>query len=489
MIIGAGIAGIAAAIRLARNYRVIVLEKNSFLGGKLSEICLQDFRFDAGPSLFTLPELVEELFEICGESAKDFFTYQKLPIICKYFYPDGTILFAYANIENFVDEIAQKLGESPEDVKRFLQKAERIYKITKPVFLEKSLHQFSTYLSLTTLRSLLLGYEIDAFRTMHQANKSMFRNPKTVQFFDRYATYNGSNPYQAPATLNVISHLEHCYGAFFPHQGMYSLAIALTKLAKKRGVEFLTQTEAQKIIVRNSRAIAVQTNSQTIECDYVISNADIMFTYRKLLSEHKAPEHILKQPRSSSALIFYWGINRQFSELELHNIFFSQDYQKEFEAIFQQKTIADDVTVYVFISSKIVFSDAPKDCENWFVMINVPPNSGQNWDELIVRARQSIVRKINAILNTDIEKLIVVESVLDPRKIEERTSSYGGALYGNSSNTMFSAFLRHPNFSKKISNLYFCGGSVHPGGGIPLCMLSAKIATSILMSKDGFKYL
>jgi phytoene dehydrogenase-like protein len=203
---------------------------------------------------------------------------------------------------------------------------------------------------------------------------------------------------------------------------------------------------------------------------------DIWFTYHKLLSSHPNlfPKKILSQERSSSALIFYWGIKKQFPELDLHNIFFSADYKAEFDRIWQKQTIYDDPTVYVNISSRLKTDDAPDGCENWFVMINVPANKGQDWDKLIEEARINIQQKLSRILKTDIAELIVSESILDPRSIESRTSSYQGSIYGTSSNSRFAAFLRHANRSSKIKNLYFCGGSVHPGGGIPLCLLSAK---------------
>ena len=209
---------------------------------------------------------------------------------------------------------------------------------------------------------------------------------------------------------------------------------------------------------------------------------DVWFTYHKLLSQYTQyqPKKVLEQERSSSALIFYWGIKKQFPELDLHNIFFSSDYRVEFEHIWQKKTIYDDPTVYVNISSKLKSDDAPPGCENWFVMINVPSNKGQDWDQLIADARANILKKLSRILKVDIAELIISEAILEPRSIESRTSSYQGSIYGTSSNSRYAAFLRHANRSSKIKNLYFCGGSVHPGGGIPLCLLSAKIVSEMV---------
>jgi phytoene dehydrogenase-like protein len=214
---------------------------------------------------------------------------------------------------------------------------------------------------------------------------------------------------------------------------------------------------------------------------------DIYPTYKKLLATAKQPKKILTQEKSSSALIFYWGIGKQFPELDLHNIFFSNNYQEEFKHIFEHKTIYSDPTIYINITSKCKPDDAPLGCENWFVMINTPNNQGQNWDELINEARKNIITKLNRLLKTDIEKHIVSENILDPRSIENKTSSHLGALYGNASNNRFAAFLRHKNFSSDIKGLYFCGGSVHPGGGIPLCLNSAKIVSK-LINQDYKKY-
>jgi phytoene desaturase len=479
LIIGAGIAGIATAIRLAvKGYQVEVFEANNYPGGKIAEFEEGGFRFDAGPSLFTMPQYVDELFELAGKDPRQFFSYQKLGIICKYFYEDGNRLTAYSNGEKFVNEVSKMVGE-PDAVERYFKNSSRIYQITNHVFLEQSLHRLKTYLSWDTIRSVLRLRQIDAFRTMHAANDVFFKDKRLVQYTDRYATYNGSDPYQATATLNVIPHIEQHFGAYFPDKGMYSIVTNLVKLAESIGVKLHYHSPVEEIILKDKKAVGIKVNTEVINADIVVSNMDVWFTYHKLLKDHPQlfPKKILSQERSSSALIFYWGIKKQFPELDLNNIFFSADYKVEFDHIWQKQDIYDDPTVYVNISSKLQPDDAPAGCENWFVMINVPSNKGQDWDGLIQSAKRNILQKLSRILKTDIAELIISESILDPRSIESRTSSYQGSIYGTSSNNRFAAFLRHANRSSKIKNLYFCGGSVHPGGGIPLCLLSANIVS------------
>ena len=483
LIIGAGIAGIATAIRLAvKGYRVEVFEANSYPGGKMSEFEHSGFRFDAGPSLFTMPQYVDELFALAGKNPADFFRYQQLDVVCQYFYEDGTQLTAYADADKFAAEAYQKTGEPEESVKRYLKNSSTIYDITNQVFLEKSLHKFSTYLNFKTVRSIFRFPQIDAFRSMHRANEGFFKDSRMVQFYDRYATYNGSNPYAAPATLNVIPHLEQHYGAYFPEGGMYSIVTAMVKLAESLDVQFHYNSPVEEIILDGREAKAIRVKAEVIPADIIVSNMDVWFTYHRLLKQYPKlfPKKILSQERSSSALIFYWGINKQFPKLDLHNIFFSADYKAEFDHIWQYNDIYHDPTIYLNISSKYKPDDAPEGCENWFTMINVPANTGQDWDSLVATARLNIQKKLSRLLGEDIASLIVCESILDPRSIESRTSSYQGSLYGTSSNSQFAAFLRHANQSSKIKNLYFCGGSVHPGGGIPLCLLSAKIVSDDL---------
>ncbi len=487
LIIGAGIAGIATAIRLAvQGHQVEVFEANGYPGGKLSEFEKDGFRFDAGPSLFTMPQYVDELFTLAGKNPTDFFGYQKLDKVCQYFYEDGTKLNAFADAGKFAKEVNIVTGEPISSVKKYLANSANIYNITNHVFLERSLHRIKTFLRRDTIRSIFGFPQIDAFRTMHKANEGFFKDDRMVQFYDRYATYNGSNPYAAPATLNVIPHLEQHYGAYFPKGGMYSITCSLVELAESLGAKFHYNSPVDEVVLDGGKATGIKVKGDIIKGDTIVSNMDVWFTYYRLLKAYPKlfPKKILSQERSSSALIFYWGINKQFPGLDLHNIFFSTDYKAEFDHIWQDKDIFHDPTIYLNISSKYKTDDAPDGCENWFTMINVPANTGQDWDALIAKARENILKKLTRILGDDIGSLIISESILDPLGIESKTSSYQGSLYGTSSNSQFAAFLRHANKSSKIKNLYFCGGSVHPGGGIPLCLLSAKIVSGWIIDNN-----
>lgn len=484
VVIGAGIGGLASAVRLAvKGYQVDVFEANDYPGGKLTEFKSNGFRFDAGPSLFTLPEMVDELFELAGENPRDHFNYRRLEDICAYFYEDGTRLIASADVSKFAWDAEQVLDVPADKILKHLRKSAYIYKTTAGLFLQQSLHRVKTYLSFNTLWSFLQIPLLNIFTTMNRANEKALKHPKLVQLFNRYATYNGSNPYQAPGILNIIPHLEFNKGAFFPLGGMHSITLSIKSLAERQGVRFHFSKKVEKIVVKQGKATGIEVHNDFHPADIVVCNMDVVPAYRNLMSDQKQPEKILQQERSSSALIFYWGIRQTFEALKVHNIFFSDDYREEFRHIFEKGEVLDDPTVYIHISSKAEPADAPDGAENWFVMINVPANTGQDWDTLIQQAKKNIIAKINRILGIDLESLIATEDLLDPRTIESRTQSYMGALYGTASNDRMAAFFRHPNFTRKIKSLYFCGGSVHPGGGIPLALSSAKIIDSLIKNK------
>ena len=484
IVIGSGIAGLAVSIRLAlKGYNVQVFEQNSYPGGKLSSFSIKDYRFDAGPSLFTMPHLVTELFKLAGEDVKNYFEFSKKEIACNYFWQDGTSFTAYGERKKFLKEVEKIFDEPQYNVDQYLKKAKKKYDLTSSLFLEQSLHRLKTFISLDTLKALFQLKTFELQKSLHQANTQSFSSPHLIQLFDRYATYNGSDPYQTSGIMTLIQHLESAYGTFVPKKGMVSITESLFGLAKRLGVKFSFETGVKEIKVNLGVVSGIKTNSGSFSSDYVISNMDVFHTYKKLLPNEIPPINRLKQERSSSAVIFYWGIKQSFPDLDLHNIFFSKNYKKEFQAIFKDKTVSEDPTIYINISSKEVVGDAPKGCENWFIMINTPADHGQDWTQIVNRLRSHIITNISKRLNVDLKNLIVCEEVLTPPDIESKTHSYMGALYGASSNDTMAAFLRHPNFSNRIKNLYFCGGSVHPGGGIPLCLLSAKIVDELIPGK------
>jgi len=481
IIIGAGVGGLATAIRLAvQGFDVTVFEKNGYPGGKLAHFTIGDYSFDAGPSLFTQPENITELFNLASEPIAEYFTFEKVPVTCKYFFENGTVVNAYADAAEFAFEMHVKTGEDQQKVLSYLRQSEEAYNNIGKVFLEYSLHRRSSLMKAPLSNAIKATKKKYLFSSLNELNAAHFTRPETVQLFNRFATYNGSNHYKAPGMLSLIPHLELNQGTYYPKGGMKSICEALYRLAIKKGVKFYFDHPVQRIINAEGRVKGVVVNEENFFADIVVSNMDVYYTYKHLLKDDLKANQLLKQERSSSALIFYWGIIKAFPELELHNIFFSKDYETEFDQIFTAKTISADPTVYINITSKMGPGHAPANMENWFVMVNAPSSEKQHWDDLKAQCRKAVIDKLNRILKTDLEPLIEVEETSDPLRIEQETGSYKGALYGTSSNSRFAAFLRHPNFNKAIKGLYFAGGTVHPGGGIPLCLKSAALVSQLV---------
>lgn len=478
IVIGAGIGGLAVAIRLAsKGYKVNVFERNAGPGGKLGYFEQDGFAFDAGPSLFTQPQNIEELFREAGEPIEEYFSYKQIPVSCYYFWEDGKRIKAHTDKRAFAAELQDKLNEHPVSIIDYLNRAEEVYEKIGKIFIENSLHDSKTWLNKQIIPAIKATRKEYIFRSMHEYHVKQFRSEKTIQLFDRFATYNGSNPYEAPAMLSMIPHLEQNEGTFYPEGGMISITNALYKLALKKGVEFEFNSNVEKILQNKGTVSGVHVNGRFVGTDIVVSNMDVYYTYRDLLQDESSANAVLKRERSSSALIFYWGIQKEFPELHLHNIFFTRNYEKEFNHLFKEGTMYDDPTIYINITSKMEYAHSPAGGENWFVMVNAPAHNGQDWEMIQHEVRVNVLAKLKRILGVDIAPLIATERILHPKGIEQTTMSYMGSLYGTSSNSKWAAFLRHRNDSTKLRGLYFTGGSVHPGGGIPLCLKSAKIVS------------
>ena len=340
IIIGSGIGGIATALRLrSMNYDVTVFENNNYPGGKLASFDLGPYRFDAGPSLLTMPHFIDELFDLFNENPRDYFNYKKKDISCRYFWDDGTKLNAYSEKSKFINEINKVLGVKESTISTYLLNAKRKYDLTKSMFLEQSLHKLKTYLSKDLLIGLCNVFSFQINKTLNQVNELELKEPHLVQLFNRFATYNGSSPYKTPGMMTLVQHLEQEYGTYVSDKGMNNITKSLYDLALSQGIDFKFNSFVSQILVSGKRAIGVSVGEESYSSDIVVSNMDIVPTYRNLLKNYYQPEKTLSQERSSSALIFYWGIKKEFPQLDVHNIFFADDYQKEFQSIFEKKSI------------------------------------------------------------------------------------------------------------------------------------------------------
>ena len=490
-IVGAGMGGLATAIRLAaRGHQVQLFEKNAQVGGKLNLLERDGFRWDTGPSLLTMPQVYRDLWKAAGRRLEDYVRLRPVDPICRYFWPDGTRLDASDSVAAMTAAL-EKLN--PTDVAayfRFMAYSRKLYDLTADAFLFHGFNSWRDFLQLNPRQAL----QIDPFRTVHGAVKSFFHDPHLVQLFDHYATYNGSSPYLAPATLNIIPYVELGMGGWYVEGGLYALAKAYRRLAEDLHVEIHTgpDYEVSEILVKGRKTTGVKLhNGEIVPADLVVANTDVTYTSEKLLPKRRSPLNWLgsKLPFSASlepscsGFILFLGLNKQFSQLKHHNILFSRDYKQEFDQIFQQRQPPTDPTIYICWTGHSNPDHAPTGGSNLFVLVNAPYLSEAfDWQApgVVEQYRKVILDRMEAFGLTDLRESIVVEEVMTPVDLATRYNAHRGAIYGTSSNNRFSAFLRPPNRSRRFKGLYFVGGSTHPGGGVPLVTLSAKIVTELI---------
>lgn len=487
IVIGAGIGGLSAAIRLAaRGYRVTVVEKLDRPGGKMGELRAGGFRWDTGPSVITMRHVYERLFADAGRDLNDYLDLVPLQPITRYFWRDGATIDAVADEEAMCENIRRAFG--PRDVdgyRRFMRYARRLYDVVSGPFLYRQKPTLRDLASLPVADVL----KIDALRTMHQAISAHFSDPHLVQLFDRFATYNGSSPYRAPATLNVIAYVEMAQGAWYPRGGIFQLARAWERLAAELGVEIRYNSPAQEICIASGRACGVQLMSgEVIHADAVVCNVDYTWARETLIPDgaHSRERRRGVLEPSCSGFVLLLGMRGAYDPLAHHNIFFTQDYRREFDDIFVRRIAPRDPTLYVCITSKTDPDHAPPRCENWFVLINAPYLSeAYDWQTETERYAQHIkgllVANLGRIVLLDrAPELVQVERRLTPLDLQATYGGHRGAIYGFSSNTRTAAFMRPGNRDSEVRGLYFASGSAHPGGGVPLVTLSGMAAAKCI---------
>ncbi len=453
-IICAGFGGLSAAIHLAaRGVQVVVHERQSVAGGKASEIEADGFRFDTGPSLLTMPFVLEELYEVADARPEERVTLMPVDPICRYLFPDGTVLDAAADEEEFRSQVSALAPGEDEAVRRFLDYSQRIYELTSDIFLFNSLGDLKKLLRWRNVPTMLRLPQIDAFRTVHQGVASFFQDARLRQLFARYATYNGSNPYVAPATLNIIPYVEFRLGGYYVQGGIYALVRSLRAVAERLGVRFEFGSDVETIKTQQGQVRGLIADETFFAADAVISNADAVHTMTQLTQiSRRRKRRFEKLEPSCSGLVFLWGVRGQHGKLAQHNILFSENYREEFSDIFTRLQPPVDPTVYVSITSRADPAHAPQGCENWFVLVNMPYLTEANRGEVVDMMRERILLRLRK-AGIEVASDILHESVVTPEDLEKRYNANRGSIYGISSNARSAAFLRPQNSVRAIPGL------------------------------------
>lgn len=483
IIVGAGLGGLATACLLASNgHSVTVIEKNSKPGGKINEIKAPGFRFDTGPSLLTMPFILESLFEKCGTSLDEHLTIEALNPICRYFFRNDIRFDCHKYPEVNIAQIQEFAPDDVQAYREFMEYSQKLYHKTKDAFL------FNPLYGLSDLRSLNLTdfFRIDAFKTVAERVDHQFKSPELQKFFNRFTTYNGSSPYQAPATLNIIPHVELSMGGYYIKGGMYQLIETLLSLAEHLGVTLSTNTDVQKITVEDRRVTGIKDGADRFHpADIVVSNADAYETYLNMLNSSSISSVKKKQlthmEPSCSAFVLLLGIDKTYPRLSHHNIFFSKNYKQEFSQIFEHHCMPEDPTIYVANTSHSDPDHAPDGGSNLFVLVNAPYLAeNSRWKEQSPGYQNFLISELENRGLSGLKDHIRYSKTITPADFSQKYRSNRGSIYGTSSNSRWSAFLRPRNKSRSVEGLYLVGGSTHPGGGLPLVVLSAFHATELI---------
>ncbi len=533
IVVGAGIGGLSAAIRLAaQGYQVTILERQAQVGGKLNRIEMDGFSFDTGPSLITMPYVLEDLFSSVNRNLKDYLDLQSLDITCRYFYHDGLTLNAWRDHERLAEEFVHLNPHDGPALSRFLDSARNIYQAAADPFLYHSLGSPLDVLK-TFVRYVLRGHprsEEDMTgagsmtgaspvmppqpavtstptifpstilsrlkavlaalspQTLDKSVRGFFEDEHLRQLFDRYATYNGSSPYRVASVYTIIPYVELADGGWYPRGGIYAVAQALEKLARELGVTIETCCDVRRILVKQNVARGVVlADGRVIRSDIVIANSDVVTTHRKLLSpaiHNKRYVRRLEQLEPScSGFVLMLGLDKQYPQLSHHNIFFSNDYHAEFDDLFERHVPLSNPTIYVCDTTRSDSTQAPPGHENLFVLVNAPYlTTKSDWQREAPAYRDRILDLLASYTQVDLSDIrehIVCEAMLTPQDFYDKYGANAGSIYGLSSNSRMAPFTRPGNMSE-IRNLYFVGGSTHPGGGVPLVMLSGKIVAELI---------
>jgi phytoene desaturase len=473
VVVGGGVGGLAVAIRLAAaGHELLLVERNDTVGGKLATYSRDGYTFDIGPSLITLPHLFDELFDLAGAPTSGQPELVRLDPQFRYHWRDGSTL----TVADDDDETAAAFEEfSPgagAQWRSFDSRGRRIWDVAERTFLAGPMN--GPVSLARRLRSPFDVTAIDGFRTLHRSAASSFDDDRLVQWAGRYATYSGSSPFRAPATLACIPHIEARHGCWYPMGGLGTIRDALERLARECGVEIRTGTEVTAIMADADRVRGVALADGTeVAADVVVANVDAEHLYTDLLADPAASRRVRRAGRSTSGFAICAAVRGLTPGLLHHNVWFSNDEREEYEAIGRGE-LPDDATIYGCVSAVTDPSQAPDGCENWFLLVNTPPGVRIEPD----RGTDLVLRRL-AMHGVALRERVEFVHTMTPADIAARYGSPGGAIYGTSSDGMRAAFTRPANRGSR-AGLYLVGGSSHPGGGLPLVLASARIVSDMI---------
>lgn len=490
-IIGGGLAGLSAAVTLAgRGHRVVLFEANPWLGGKAAVFEQDGHRFDMGPTILTVPRVLERVFAEAGRDLHTELELLRLDPQWRCFFDDGSMLDLVADTDRMAGHI-DAFSANPQvsaGYRRYIEQSEQLHEISERFFFWKSVEgvrdtfDLKSNMTLSTLRDLMA---LRMGQTFGSVVRKHVGDPKVAQMVDHFAQYIGSDPFKSPAVIGAIAHMQTNDGIWYPKGGTGAVPKALAKVAGELGVELRTNAPVAGIRSDGGRVSSVVLASgETVAVKAVVSNMDAARTYGELVEPGRrrqlARSHTLEP--ACSGVVFYLGLDRAYPQLAHHDFVFSRDADEEFDAIYLRGEPAPDPTCYLAAPASTEPGVAPPGGESLYILVHTPYlRPHHDWKKMLPGYRKVIFDKLARCAGlTDLESRIRVEHHLTPQDIHDRYRVLNGAIYGLASHGRFFGAFKPGNRRADLPGLYLAGGAAHPGPGMPMVLMSGWIAADAL---------
>jgi phytoene desaturase len=488
-IIGGGLAGLAAACTLgARGHRVVLFEKNEWLGGKAAVFEQDGYRFDMGPTILTVPRVLGRIFAEAGRDMNAELDLRRLDPQWRCFFDDNTVLDLQEDMATMSANLASYAPGTESGYRDFIGMSEKLHEVSEKFFFWRSVEDvmdtldFRKNMDLATLRDVL---SLRMGTTVAGQIRKRVKDGRVAQMLDHFVQYVGSSPYGSPAVLCSIAHMQTNDGVWYPIGGTRAVPVALEKLARELGVTLHTGVGVSRIVEEAGRVTAIETDTgDRVNVSAVVSNMDSVRTMQELVRGVPAQKFARRWKRepACSGVVFYLGLDRAYEHLAHHDFVFSRDPEEEFDFIYKRGEPAPDPTCYIAAPSRTEPRVAPPGGEALYILVHTPYlRPHHDWQAMLPGYRKVIFDKLARTAGLkDLQDRIKVERVLTPQDIHDRYRVLNGAIYGLASHgRMFGAF-KPGNRSRDLQGLYMAGGAAHPGPGMPMVLMSGWIAGDTL---------
>jgi phytoene desaturase len=487
IVIGAGIAGISAAIHLAqRGWQVTVLEKNSRPGGRCDRISREGHHFDTGPTLMVMPLLYEAEFAALGASMRELLDLQRVDPTYHLVFDDGSQLALTSDMQAMREQLESIEPGSFQGLLRYIEEGRRHYHLGMQKLVNRDFRKASQFFNFANLPLLL---QLKPLVNHYSNMGAYFDEPRLKAAFTFQDVYMGLSPFEAPATFSMMPYTELAHGVWYPRGGMYSIVEALMALARQAGVEFVFNTAVARIAVNGRQARGVELeDGGRLDADALLANADLPYVYRELLPQNDLAEKISQKRFSCSVISFFWSVDKPYPALGPHTLFLADDYRANFESIIDELDLPANPSLYVHAPARLDPAMAPPGQDTLIGIVPVghlSQNGDQDWGALRDQARRHVFRRLASLGISDLEAHIKSEISFNPLSWRRRYNLVKGSTHGLCHNLTQLGYLRPSNRHPRYQNLYFAGASTHPGTGLPTAMVSGRLSAQRLLDEIG----